>query len=219
MPELNTPKNDHVPEIDQAEIDREIEALLADTGDKPDSAVPNKPAEKKEDYIAQAAAVDLTLGSRGITDDPPASSSSKVYAARHPLAMLLTLLVAAGGIAAIFFVSLKVGTCIILASLFLHLGCLAFLDKKKVKLLFLVTGVILGLVIYFSLPKTKCCDGTYSYSTGSGTCSYHGGIDKGSCETRATCCDGTYTDSEGPGACSHHGGLAKNGQCKTKQSH
>lgn len=29
-----------------------------------------------------------------------------------------------------------------------------------------------------TFPPTKCDDGTYSFSEGSGTCSHHGGIDK-----------------------------------------
>ena len=213
MPEISQNNtNQNSDPIDQAEIDKEIEALLADNADQPAKTSKAKP--KDDDYRSKAAAMDLTIGSTGISDDPPAvRKSSKLYAARHPFAMLLTLLVAAGGVAAIFFVSLKVGTCIILASLFLHLACLALLDGKKVKLLLLATAIILGLVVYFSLPKTKCCDGTYSYSTGSGTCSYHGGMEKNGCEYRAKCCDGTYTTTKGAGACAHHGGLAKNGHC------
>lgn len=211
MAELTPNNTDQDPiQVNQADIDKEIEALLTDNSEHSMTAA--KP--KEDDYRSEAAAMDLTIGSKGISDDPPATqTSSKLYAARHPFAMLLTSLVAAGGIAAIFFVSLKVGTCIILASLVLHLACLCFLDGKKVKLLLLAAVVVLGLVVYFSLPKTKCCDGTYSYSTGSGTCSYHGGMEKNGCEYKAKCCDGTYTTTQGAGACAHHGGLAKNGHC------
>ncbi|GEM_PF-5078181 len=213
MPELSPHHtNQNADPIDQTEIDKEIEALLSDNSEQP--AKTPKVQLKDDDYRSKAVAMDLTIGSTGISDDTPAvSKPSKLYAARHPFAMLLTLLVAAGGMAAIFFVSLKVGTCMILASLCMHLACLCFLDGKKLKLLLLICTIILGCVVYFSLPKTKCCDGTYSYSTGSGTCSYHGGMAKNGCEYRAKCCDGTYTTTKGAGACAHHGGLAKNGHC------
>jgi hypothetical protein len=64
---------------------------------------------------------------------------------------------------------------------------------------------------------TLCADGQWSSSTGSGTCSSHGGealstmpgcvsITGGPCVT--LCADGSWSSSTGPGTCSGHGGEA-----------
>ena len=71
--------------------------------------------------------------------------------------------------------------------------------------------------------KSKCADGTYSTSTGRGTCSHHGGVVYDDLPTRRKsnkkpkteqpkntikCNDGTSTKA-GKGACSRHGGVAR----------
>ena len=71
--------------------------------------------------------------------------------------------------------------------------------------------------------KSKCADGTYSTSTGRGTCSHHGGVVYDDLPTRRKsnkkpkteqpkntikCKDGTSTKA-GKGACSRHGGIAR----------
>jgi hypothetical protein len=71
---------------------------------------------------------------------------------------------------------------------------------------------------------TTCKDGTTSTSTGKGTCSGHGGIQKAASTTTAapaapaapaaaaktsTCKDGTTSTSTGKGTCSSHGGVQK----------
>ncbi len=55
-------------------------------------------------------------------------------------------------------------------------------------------------------PST-CKDGTTSTSTGKGTCSGHGGVQKTPKTT--TCSDGTTSTSTGKGTCSGHGGVKK----------
>ena len=65
--------------------------------------------------------------------------------------------------------------------------------------------------------RTICADGSYSSSTGSGTCSWHGGIAGGDLSGGGDwsdnypvtlCNDGTYSSSTGSGTCSWHGGVA-----------
>src|SRR5271170_3374206 len=79
---------------------------------------------------------------------------------------------------------------------------------------------------------TTCQDGTTSTSTGKGTCSGHGGVQKAAKTTAApaaapaaaapaapaapaksgaatTCADGTTSTSTGKGTCSGHGGVQK----------
>lgn len=70
-------------------------------------------------------------------------------------------------------------------------------------------------------PPTTCKDGTTSTSTGKGTCSGHGGVQKAAKTTTAapaakpaaakttTCTDGTTSTSTGKGTCSGHGGVQK----------
>ena len=54
---------------------------------------------------------------------------------------------------------------------------------------------------------TSCKDGTTSTSTGKGTCSGHGGVQKTPKTT--TCTDGSTSTSTGKGTCSGHGGVKK----------
>ena len=56
-------------------------------------------------------------------------------------------------------------------------------------------------------PATTCKDGSTSASTGKGTCSGHGGVQKTPKTT--TCSDGTTSTSTGKGTCSGHGGVKK----------
>lgn len=56
------------------------------------------------------------------------------------------------------------------------------------------------------IGQTECCDGSWSPSKGSGTCSHHGGIIGVGCRQ---CDDGTWSTAKGSGACSKHGGLKK----------
>jgi hypothetical protein len=56
-------------------------------------------------------------------------------------------------------------------------------------------------------PATTCKDGSTSTSTGKGTCSGHGGVQKTPKTT--TCQDGTTSTSTGKGTCSGHGGVQK----------
>jgi Protein of unknown function (DUF3761) len=76
---------------------------------------------------------------------------------------------------------------------------------------------------------TTCKDGTTTTSTGKGTCSGHGGVQKAAAAAPAapaaakaskapaapaagattTCSDGTTTSSSGKGTCSGHGGIQK----------
>ena len=84
-------------------------------------------------------------------------------------------------------------------------------------------------------PATTCKDGTTTTSTGKGTCSGHGGVQKGSAATPAastpatvpvqappgapsavtTCKDGTTSTSSGKGTCSGHGGQVKSTTAKS----
>jgi hypothetical protein len=57
------------------------------------------------------------------------------------------------------------------------------------------------------VPATTCKDGTTSTSTGKGTCSGHGGVQKTPKTT--PCSDGTTSTSTGKGTCSGHGGVKK----------
>ena len=78
--------------------------------------------------------------------------------------------------------------------------------------------LICGTAVAAPSPRTTCADGTYSSSTGSGTCSWHGGIAGGDTSGSGSdwldnypvtlCNDGTYSSSTGPGTCSWHGGVA-----------
>lgn len=54
---------------------------------------------------------------------------------------------------------------------------------------------------------TTCKDGTTSSSTGKGTCSGHGGVQK--VVKGSVCKDGTTSTSTGKGTCSSHGGVQK----------
>ena len=85
--------------------------------------------------------------------------------------------------------------------------------KKKSVLKPFLLGLIVVILIGFGavkgfqalhIGKTECCDGTWSNSSGSGTCSHHGGIIGVGCRQ---CKDGTWSTAKGGGACSRHGGL------------
>ena|SRR5450631_1851612 len=86
------------------------------------------------------------------------------------------------------------------------------------------------LILALAMPSraadpapTTCKDGTTTTSTGKGTCSGHGGVQKAKTTTPAaapaaapaasgattTCKDGTTTTSTGKGTCSGHGGIQK----------
>ena len=84
-----------------------------------------------------------------------------------------------------------------------------------------------------STAATTCKDGTTSTSTGKGTCSGHGGVQKAGAATPAarcrpaaaapaapasgattTCKDGTTSTSTGKGTCSGHGGVQKASKSK-----
>jgi hypothetical protein len=62
-------------------------------------------------------------------------------------------------------------------------------------------------------PATTCKDGSTSTSTGKGTCSGHGGVQKTPKTT--TCSDGTTSTSTGKGTCSAHGGVKKASKATT----
>ena len=88
-----------------------------------------------------------------------------------------------------------------------------------------VAAITLGLPVVSAeggmarAPRTTCADGSYSSSTGSGTCSWHGGIagddlsnsggDWNNNFPVTLCNDGTYSSSTGSGTCSWHGGIAR----------
>ena len=103
-----------------------------------------------------------------------------------------------------------------------------------------VAGLIAAPLLVFALTlpslaadtaatTTTCKDGTTSTSTGKGTCSGHGGVQKAAPAAAApaapaapaqtpaapaagastTCSDGTTTTSTGKGTCSGHGGIQK----------
>jgi hypothetical protein len=98
-----------------------------------------------------------------------------------------------------------------------------------------VAGLIAAPLLVFALAMpslaadpapTTCKDGTTTTSTGKGTCSGHGGVQKAAKSTASTaapvktttpaasgatttCSDGTTTTSTGKGTCSGHGGIQK----------
>ncbi len=76
---------------------------------------------------------------------------------------------------------------------------------KRALLLSALAAPLLVLTISVSHADTTCKDGTTSTSTGKGSCSGHGGVQK----TVTTCKDGTTSTSKGKGSCSGHGGVQK----------
>ena len=102
---------------------------------------------------------------------------------------------------------------------------------KKTELVGLIAAPLMMLAL--SLPAwadstpTTCKDGTTSTSTGKGTCSGHGGVQKAGTSAASaapaaaapaapaasgatsTCKDGTTSTSTGKGTCSGHGGVQK----------
>jgi hypothetical protein len=109
-----------------------------------------------------------------------------------------------------------------------------------------VAGLIAVPLLVFALAMpsvaadpapTTCKDGTTTTSTGKGTCSGHGGVQKAAKTTTpaaapaapatpatpatpaatgatTTCSDGTTTTSSGKGTCSGHGGIQKAAKAK-----
>jgi Protein of unknown function (DUF3761) len=105
---------------------------------------------------------------------------------------------------------------------------------KNITVASLVAAPLLALAMAMpSFADTTCKDGTTTTSTGKGTCSGHGGIQKAAAAATAapaaaapvaatpktpatpaagaatTCKDGTTTASTGKGTCSGHGGIQK----------
>jgi Protein of unknown function (DUF3761) len=104
-----------------------------------------------------------------------------------------------------------------------------------------VAGLIAAPLLVFALAMpsvaadpapTTCKDGTTTTSTGKGTCSGHGGVQKAAKTTTpaaapatpatpaatgatTTCSDGTTTTSTGKGTCSGHGGIQKAAKAKS----
>ena len=74
----------------------------------------------------------------------------------------------------------------------------------------LIIGAVIAVAVFglksIHIGQTECCDGTWSESKGTGTCSHHGGIIGVGCRQ---CNDGTWSTAKGSGACSRHGGLKK----------
>jgi hypothetical protein len=106
-----------------------------------------------------------------------------------------------------------------------------------------VAGLIAAPLLAFALAMpsfaadpapTTCKDGTTTTSTGKGTCSGHGGVQKAAkaaapaaapaaakapaaapaAGATTTCADGTTSTSSGKGTCSGHGGVQKAGKAK-----
>jgi hypothetical protein len=107
----------------------------------------------------------------------------------------------------------------------------------------IVTGFIAAPLLAFAMAMpsfaadpapTTCKDGTTTTSTGKGTCSGHGGVQKAAKAAPAapaaaapaaapaapaagattTCADGTTSTSSGKGTCSGHGGVQKAAKAK-----
>src|ERR1700744_3550642 len=104
---------------------------------------------------------------------------------------------------------------------------------KNITVASLVAAPLLALAMAMpSFADTTCKDGTTTTSTGKGTCSGHGGVQKAAASAATpapaapaaaapkapaapatgattTCKDGTTTTSSGKGTCSGHGGIQK----------
>ncbi len=99
------------------------------------------------------------------------------------------------------------------------------MKRHRIPLATVVLAVCLFLgsitVANATTTRTICADGSYSSSSGSGTCSWHGGIAGGASSGGSgnwdlnlpvtLCNDGTYSGSTGSGTCSWHGGIAGGG--------
>ena len=218
--ENNMPESERQPEIDQAEIDREIAELLGESANTEESAEENQPAEAPKQPAAARQAdpaptpaekpkpelkASPTMPSSFRLNMPsnggaaPADSSAS-FAKRHPLLMAVLILGLIGGIITIFAVSLKTGLFVIggtIALFILGLLCLAF---RKHPVLTALALIIMGVAAYFFAPVSRCCDGSWSFSKGSGTCSHHGGMVKTGCD-----------------ACANMEGMAKTG-CEMSKS-
>ena len=81
---------------------------------------------------------------------------------------------------------------------------------KALLLAIVIIGAVIAAAVFglksVHIGQTECCDGTWSESKGSGTCSHHGGIIGVGCRQ---CNDGSWSTAKGSGACSRHGGLKK----------
>ena len=154
---MNTdPKVPNGPDVDQAEIDREIEELLKKDSKPhlgpaidPSLPTPDKRIKPKDEPVKYSNNADFVI--------MPAKKKSVL----KPFLLGLIIVILLGFGAVKGFQALHIG-------------------------------------------KTECCDGTWSDSKGSGTCSHHGGIIGIGCRQ---CKDGTWSTAKGGGACSRHGGL------------
>ncbi len=186
------------PEIDQAEIDREIAELLGgstssdDASDSRDAAEEVKPpvaapapaaAEKPKPELKASPTMPssfrLNMPSAGDSAPPPAEGS---YFSRHPFLTTITILGFIAGVITIFAVSLKVGLLVIGGAVAFHILGLLLLAFRKHPILMTLAVIALAIAAYFAIPVSRCCDGTWSFSEGSGTCSHHGGMSKNGCD-------------------------------------
>ena len=186
------------PEIDQAEIDREIAELLGGSSSSDESAEnQNTPKAPKQPAAAPAAAEKpkpelkasptmpssfrLNMPSAGDSAPPPSDAS---YFSRHPFLTTITILGFIAGIITIFAVSLKVGLLVIGGAVAFHILGLLVLAFRKHPILMTLAVIALAIAAYFAIPVSRCCDGTWSFSEGSGTCSHHGGMSKNGCDLK-----------------------------------
>ena len=114
--------------------------------------------------------------------DSAPSSSDKSYFGRHPFLTTITILGFIAGIITIFAVSLKVGLLVIGGAVAFHILGLLLLAFRKHPILMTLAVIALAVAAYFAIPVSRCCDGTWSFSEGSGTCSHHGGMSKNGCD-------------------------------------
>ena len=193
-----TSKQTADPEIDQAEIDREIAELLGgstssdDASDSQDAAEAPKPAatapapaaaEKPKPELKASPTMPssfrLNMPSAGDSAPPPSDAS---YFSRHPFLTTITILGFIAGVITIFAVSLKVGLLVIGGAVAFHILGLLVLAFRKHPILMTLALIALAIAAYFAIPVSRCCDGTWSFSEGSGTCSHHGGMSKNGCD-------------------------------------
>ena len=182
------------PEIDQAEIDREIAELLggstssdeaSDSQDAPKApkqptpAAAEKPKPELKASPTMPSSFRLNMPSAGDSAPPPSDAS---YFSRHPFLTTITILGFIAGVITIFAVSLKVGLIVIGGAVAFHILGLLVLAFRKHPILMTLAVIALAIAAYFAIPVSRCCDGTWSFSEGSGTCSYHGGMSKNGCD-------------------------------------
>ena len=186
------------PEIDQAEIDREIAELLGESSKSDDSdesqdsvqaskqpasapapAAAEKPKPELKASPTMPSSFRLNMPSAGDSAPPPSDAS---YFRRHPFLTMITILGFIAGIITIFAVSLKVGLLVIGGAVAFHILGLLLLAFKRHPILMTLAVIALAIAAYFAIPVSRCCDGTWSFSEGSGTCSHHGGMSKNGCD-------------------------------------